>query len=134
MPPLAEILGIDIGPVPHMNILRLLPAILSLLLLAAHFFRNEMEVLTGVCVVLPLLLFFRERWVPSVIQVALILGVVEWLYTLYSFAQVRIAMDQPWTRLALILGTVALFTGLSTLVFRNRYIRQRYKPRRDFIA
>ncbi|MCW8844764.1 MAG: 4Fe-4S ferredoxin, partial [Gammaproteobacteria bacterium] len=117
-----------------MNILRLLPAILSLLLLAAHFFRNEMEVLTGVCVVLPLLLFFRERWVPSVIQVALILGVVEWLYTLYSFAQVRIAMDQPWTRLALILGTVALFTGLSTLVFRNRYIRQRYKPRRDFIA
>lgn len=134
MPPLAEILGIDIGPVSHMNILRLLPAILSLLLLAAHFFRNEMEVLTGVCVVLPLLLFFRERWVPSVIQVALILGVVEWLYTLYSFAQVRIAMDQPWTRLALILGTVALFTGLSTLVFRNRYIRQRYKPRRDFIA
>ena len=134
MPPFAEILGIDIGPGPHMNILRLLPAILSLRLLAPHFFRNEMEVLTGVCVVLPLLLFFRERWVPSVIQVALILGVVEWLYTLYSFAQVRIAMDQPWTRLALILGTVALFTGLSTLVFRNRYIRQRYKPRRDFIA
>ena len=117
-----------------MNIVRLLPAILSLLLLAAHFFRNGMVVLTGVCVVLPLLLFFRQRWVPPVIQLALMLGVLEWLYTLYSFAQVRIAMDQPWTRLALILGAVALLTGLSTLVFRNRYVRQRYKPSRDFIA
>ncbi|MCJ7558455.1 MAG: hypothetical protein MUP90_16290 [Gammaproteobacteria bacterium] len=117
-----------------MNIVRLLPAILSLLLLAAHFFRSGMEILTGVCAVLPLLLFFRQRWVPPVIQVALILGVVEWLHTLYSFAQVRIAMDQPWTRLAVILGAVALLTGLSTLVFRNRFVRQRYIPSRDVIT
>ena len=134
MPPLAKILGIDIGPIPHMNFVRLLPAILSLLLLAAHFFRNGMEILTGVCAALPFLLFFRQRWVPAVIQAALILGAVEWLFTLYGFAQVRIALGQPWTRMALILGTVALFSGLSALVFRSRFIRQRYKPSPDFIA
>lgn len=116
------------------NIVRLLPVILSLLLLAAHFFRDGMEILTGVCAALPLLLFFRQRWVPPFFQVALILGAMEWLLTLYELAQVRIAMGQPWTRMVIILGAVTLFTALSALVFRNKLVRQRYKPSRDFIA
>jgi hypothetical protein len=111
-----------------MNIVRLLPVILSLFLLAAHFFRDGMEILTGVCAALPL------RWVPPFFQVALILGAMEWLLTLYELAQVRIAMGQPWTRMVIILGAVALFTALSALVFRNKLVRQRYKPSRDFIA
>ena len=117
-----------------MNFLRLLPAILSLLLLSAHFYRAGIEVMAGVCLVLPALLFFRERWVPRVIQLALILGAVEWLYSLYRFASLRIALEQPWTRLAIILGSVALFTALSALVFRSRAVKQRYSPRTDYIA
>ena len=43
-------------------------------------------------------------------------------------------MGQPWTRMVIILGAVTLFTALSALVFRNKLVRQRYKPSRDFIA
>ena len=56
----------------------------------------------------------------------LALGALEWLRALYGFAAMRIAFGEPWTRLALILGAVALFTGLSGLVFKNRSLRDYY--------
>jgi hypothetical protein len=64
--------------------------------------------------------------VPRLLQVLLLLGALEWLRTLYMFAQMRIAFEQPWTRLAIILGAVALFTALSGLVFRTKTLRKRY--------
>jgi len=109
-----------------MNVLRLLPVILSLLLLAAHFYRAGLVPLTVLCVVLPLLLFLRRSWVPLLFQVLLPLGALEWLRALYGFAAMRIAFGEPWLRLAIILGTVALFTGLSGLVFRNGKLRTFY--------
>ena len=74
-----------------------------------------------------LLLFLRQSWVPRVFQVLLVLGALEWLHTLYAFARIRIALEQPWTRLAVILGAVALFTGLSALVFRSRALKFLYR-------
>jgi hypothetical protein len=109
-----------------MNAIRLLPVILSLLLLAAHFYRAGQVVVTALCLALPLLLLLRKSWVPRLFQVLLVLGALEWLRALYGFAAMRIAFGEPWTRLALILGAVALFTGLSGLVFRNRKLRARY--------
>ena len=38
----------------------------------------------------------------------------------------RIALGQPWTRLALILGAVALFTAASALVFSHRRLATRF--------
>ena len=64
-------------------------------------------------------------------QILLLAGALEWLRALYFFAAMRIAWDQPWTRLALILGTVALLTALSGLVFNNRKIRAFYFPEKD---
>ena len=109
-----------------MNVLRVLPVILSFLLLAAHFYRAGLVLLTVLCVALLLLLFLRQAWVPQLFQALLVLGALEWLRALYGFAAMRIAFGEPWTRLALILGAVALFTGLSGLVFRNRSLRDRY--------
>jgi len=109
-----------------MNLLRLLPVILSLLLLAAHFYRAGLAPLTVLCVALPLLLFLRQAWVPRLFQVLLVIGALEWLRALYGFAAMRIAFGEPWTRLAVILGAVALFTGCSGLVFRCSKIRARY--------
>ena len=71
-------------------------------------------------------LLLRRAWVPRLFQVVLLLGAAEWLRTLYLFAAERVAFGQPWTRLALILGGVALFTALSGLVFRSRGLRTRY--------
>jgi len=109
-----------------MNVFRLLPVILSFLLLAAHFYRMGLLPLVVLFVALPLLLFLRQAWVPRLLQALLLLGALEWLRALYGFAAMRIAFGEPWLRLALILGAVTLFTGLSGLVFRNGKLRTFY--------
>lgn len=108
------------------NFLRLTPVFLSCLVLAAHFYRGAELVLVAVSLLLPLLLLIRNAWVPRVIQLALVLGAVEWLYTGWRIAQVRMQLDMPWERMAWILGGVALFTALSGLVFFSRSLRRRY--------
>ena len=112
-----------------MQLLRLLPVILSVLLLGAHFYRAGQTLVAGLCVAALALLFLRNRWVPRLFQVVLVLGALEWLRTLYMIASMRIALEQPWARLAVILGAVALFTALSGLVFRSRALKSRYDRR-----
>ena len=109
-----------------MNFVRLLPVILSILLLAAHFFRAGENIYVYVLLALLPLLVLKKFWVPWVIQVALILGAIEWLLTLMFVAQMRIEFDMPWTRMAIIMGAVAMFTALSSLVFRGKALRKRY--------
>lgn len=109
-----------------MNFFRLLPVMLSLLLLGAHFYRAGWPLLTGAAVLLLFLLLLRRAWVPRLLQAVLVLGALEWLRTLYGLAAMRIAFGEPWTRLALILGGVALFTAVSGLVFRSRKLRAYY--------
>ena len=109
-----------------LNFLRLLPVVISFLLLAAHFLRAGEVDVVFLLLALLLLLFIRKFWAPWVIQVILLLGAVEWLVTLYSVAQLRIASGEPWTRMAIILGAVAVFTALSSLVFRSRALQYRF--------
>lgn len=109
-----------------MIFLRLLPVVLSLLPLAAHFYRGGLPAVTALCLALPLLLLLRRAWVPRLFQWLLLLGALEWLRSIYVLVSVRIAFEQPWARLALILGAVALFTLLSGLVFRNRALQRFY--------
>ncbi len=109
-----------------MNFVRLLPVILSFLLLGAHFYRAGLVSLTVLSVAVLVLLAFRKRWIPRLFQVLLLVGAVEWLRTLYFFAAMRIAWGEPWTRLAIILGTVALLTALSGLVFKLRKVKDFY--------
>lgn len=109
-----------------MNLLRLLPVLLSLLMLAAHFYRAGQLLLAIIMLMLPLLLFVRKSWVPQLIQLVLLVGALEWLRTLWVIADVRIQFEMPWMRMAMILGGVALFTGLSALVFRSRSLKERY--------
>ena len=110
-----------------MNALRLIPVFLSFLLLGAHFYRAGLVPLTVLSVAILLLLFIRKSWVPRLFQVLLAAGALEWLRTLYVFAAMRIAWDQPWTRLAIILGAVALLTALSGLVFKNKKLWSYYQ-------
>ena len=109
-----------------MTVLRLLPLILSFLLLGAHFYRAGHPVFSGLCLGLLILLFYKKPWVPRLFRALLVLGALEWLRALYGFAAMRIAWDQPWTRLAIILGAVAAFTLLSGLVFKNARLRAYY--------
>jgi len=109
--------------------LLLLPAF-ALLLLGAHFFRAALVPLTVACLGLLALLFVRTRWARVSLQVALAIGTLEWLRTAWEFASMRAAMGQPYTRLLVILGSVAMVTALSALALRTRTARDHFRSPR----
>lgn len=100
--------------------------VLALLLLAAHFHRAGQWSLTIACVALVALLGLRRAWVPRVLQASLAAGSGVWLWTAFALVQQRLALQQSWLRLALILGAVSLFTLLAALVFERTGLRRRY--------
>lgn len=110
-----------------MVLLRLMLPTLACVLLAAHFFRADQLALSVASALLPLLLAVPRAWAARTMQVALVIGALEWLRTLAEFAAVRISMGQPVLRLVAILVAVALFTAASALVFRNARLRARYR-------
>ena len=110
-----------------MTFLRLLPVILSLIILGAHYLRSGPMALVLLAIFLPFLLFVKKTWVARLIQLVLILGVLEWVKTLFELVAERQALGEPWTRLAIIIGVVALFTGGSALVFRSTPLKERYE-------
>jgi hypothetical protein len=109
-----------------MTILLASPIVLSCLVLAAHFLRGGQAALVAVCLALPLLFLVRRPWAGWTITVLLGLGSLEWLVTLAHIAQQRMAMEQPWLRMAAILGTVALITGASALLTRSRHLARHF--------
>jgi len=110
-----------------MNFLRLFPAILSMLVLGAHFFRGGNLVVVAVAVAMLFLLLLRKPWVAYCYQALLVVGAAEWLRTLVEIMRRRQAMGEPWTRMAIILGAVAVITAASALVFRTEALRERYQ-------
>jgi len=109
-----------------MNFVRLLPVFLSFLLIAAHFQRAGFSILAVLCLLAPCLLYFTRPWSIRILQILMILSAIEWIRTLMYLVQLRQEADLPWLRLAVILGSVALFTAASTLVFRCQSIRRKY--------
>ncbi len=105
---------------------RLMLPVLACVLLAAHFFRAQQLALAAVSALAPLLLAVPRPWAARTMQLVLAAGAVEWLRTLLVFSSERIAMQQPWLRLVAILGTVALLTAASALVFRSPALRRRF--------
>ncbi len=104
------------------------PIVLSLLVLGAHFLRDGNMLFVTACLILVGLLFVRRIWAARIVQVARVLGTLEWLWTLYGLVQVRDALGQPYTRMSLILGAVAAITFASALLFQTQALRQRYRP------
>ena len=98
----------------------------GLLLLAAHFFRSGSFLLMAVCVLMIALLFVRRTWSARAMQAMLLLGALEWLRTAVQLANARMEAGDPYMRLAFILGGVALFTALSTIVFQTPRLKRRF--------
>ena len=112
-------------PAPMNAVLLLAPG-LALALLGAHFYRAGQWPLVLACAVLVALLAWPRAWAARLVQVALAAGAVEWLWTALALVQQRQALGQPWQRLALILGAVALLTLAAALVFRHPRLRRRF--------
>lgn len=110
-----------------MNVIRLFPVFLSSLLMAAHCLRSGSPVLVGSSLAFPFLLLFPKKWAARTVQICLLIGMLEWVRTLFVIANQRIERGMPWSRLAVILGTVALLTGASACVFLMKPLRERYE-------
>ena len=110
-----------------MNFVRLLPVVLSLLLLAAHFSRAGLPALVILTVAFLPLLLVRRPWIARITQLVLVLGAMEWFRATVFYILDRRARGDDWGRLALILGTVIVVTLASGLIFQHPKIRQRYR-------
>jgi type VI protein secretion system component VasK len=103
--------------------LRLLPAHVCLLLLAALFMRVGIPLILIVPLTLMLMLSFLVPWseVRALLTVALALCALVWVFMTWLRVQERLAYGEPWSRLAGILAGVALFNAWAAwLVWRSR--------------
>ncbi len=109
-----------------MIVLTCMPLILSSLLMAAHLYRYGSTYLAVSCLFLLFMLFVKNRWTPRLLTGAMLVYTAEWIRTLTVFICLYLENGQPITRLTVILGTVALVTLLSALVFKTKTMQQRY--------
>ena len=98
----------------------LIPAILSFLLLAAHFLRSGNLLLVALSLAMIPLLLVRRRWATIAAQTVLLLGAIEWLFAMNTLVYDRVADHEPWLRGMIILLSVAAFTMLAAVLLRRR--------------
>jgi vacuolar-type H+-ATPase subunit I/STV1 len=106
------------------TLLLLLPAILSLLALGAHLFRAGNWLGLAFIALLMGLLAVRKPLSARIVPLALLFGVAEWIRTAVRIGSARAEQGQPWMRMAIILGAVALVTGLAVIPFRSRRLKR----------
>ena len=92
-----------------MLIIRLLPLIFAQLLFAAHIMRSFGMIWAMVVLSLLLTLFIRREWITRLWQIIIAFEVVEWIRTTIVIVQLRLAVEMPYLRLLIIMGTVILF-------------------------
>ncbi len=110
-----------------MTTLAVLPIFCSTLLIAAHFYRSGSLLLTAGSLLILSLVFVRKQWVPRLLTVFLLLAAGEWIRTMLVFIEQYQEAGRSWTRLAIILTSVSLFTALSPLVFKTKVLKSKYR-------
>lgn len=108
------------------KVLLLLPVVLSLAVLGAHFLRYGSSIGVLAALLLIALLFLRRPWVARVMQVVLVLGTLEWLRTMYELGHIRALQGQPYGRMLVILGIVAAVTLCAALLFQSKTLKTMY--------
>ncbi|AZG72805.1 hypothetical protein [Shewanella livingstonensis] len=84
---------------------------LAYLLLGAHFLRFDQHIMAIIAIGLPLLMFIKHSFVRTLLKLGLLISVVfVWAVTTFNFIDMRIALEQPWLRLAIIMASVIIFT------------------------
>ena len=109
------------------NFWKILAIVFCSLLLAAHFGRAGLFALQYVCVLIPFLLFWKSKIAARIIQIYLVLGGLEWFRITVHYIKIRMASGEPWLRLLIILGVVAILTMATALVFRSKSMKDRYE-------
>lgn len=101
--------------------------VLALLLLAAHLVHAGLMPLAVLAILLVGLLAVPQPWASRTLQVVLAVAVIEWILTTVELAQLRLRHGEPYLRLAVILGSVTLFTALAALAFQHPVLRAYFR-------
>jgi hypothetical protein len=109
-------------------IFRILPVIISCLLLGAHFLRAGNIPLTVGCVLMPLLLLINAWWSVMIVQLLTYIGVLIWVKTAIQIYHRRLIFGMPWVRAVVIVGAVALFTAFAGLLLNSSGVKKKYPP------
>jgi hypothetical protein len=110
-----------------MNVVRLIPVFVSVVLAAAHFLRVGNWALVLLSLAVPAALALRRPWAARLVQAALALMALEWVRTLLGIIAERQRQERSWTVAAVILLSVAAFTAGAALVFLLRPLKARYR-------
>lgn len=105
---------------------RLVPAGLSLVLLAAHFLRRGALLPMAICLALLALLWVRRPWSAHALRLGLALGVLEWLRTAATLSAERRALGEPVARMVVILGAVIALALLGLALLEGATLRRRF--------
>lgn len=101
--------------------------VLALLLLAAHLVHAGLRPLAVLAILLMGLLAVPRPWASRTLQVVLAVATIEWILTTVGLAQLRLRLGEPYVRLAVILGSVTLFTALAALAFQHPVLRAYFR-------
>ena len=100
--------------------------IFASVLIAAHFLRGDHYIAVALCLAIPFLLLIKKRWVLRVVQGALVLAAMIWLFTLYGIIQERMINGESWTVAAIILTVVAAYTLFTAWIFNKPEVLEEY--------
>ncbi len=106
--------------------IQILAIILSILLIAAHFYRAGNQILTYILISTPLILLFRNRISVRIIQILLFFATIEWWRVIYNVAHIRKMYNLPWIRFSIIMSSVALFTFATIFIFYSKTLKKIY--------
>ncbi len=106
--------------------MKLLPAIISYILLAAHFFRAGDPWLMGVFLLFPFILFIKKEWPVHVSFFVLLFSSIIWIRTTAIIIMIRVSQDLPWTRMALIMSALTALTIFSAFLLRSTLKNNKY--------
>ena len=109
--------------------LRVGAALLSSLILSAHFLRQGSLTAALICLGLPVAaLILRQGWALFGTRLLLWTGVMLWVLNMVrGMAQGRAGRGEPWHRLAFILGAVALWTAASAWLISHKTVTERMR-------
>ena len=117
-------------------LLLILPG-LSAVLLAAHFYRADQLALAVASLALIALLAVPRRWAARAVQVALVLGALEWLRTLAAIAAkktVALASKEILVLAGKFVMAAARAHGVATVADLADYFRQTVPVARPLVA
>ena len=97
------------------------------LLLAAHYSRADNILFMILSLLIPLLFLIRKRWALLSLQIVTYAGSLVWIQSTIEYARQRSMSGESWTRLAVILVSVAVFTFITGLLLNSRKMKAVYR-------